>query len=291
MYDPQDDEATREAEAVDATDMAPTVMSAPSGAVVDALAWSQEDESAGAEPVPYVEELYYDQDLSTGHRPTVAVPAAPIQGRRAPSLLPRAALGVGGVVALIAVAGALYSLTRSEDDETPVAPVTSAVVTPTPTPLAPSPQPSTPAPPPVATTSEPPPQTATEATADHDVGAADHDDHRTADQHHDDYDGSTDDDHDTAHHDGPADDQRTAQHHGAADHHHGADDHRIPAHSLGADSDPDHGSAELNPAAGLPRPWPDPSGAGTLGGGHQRERGSQWATTARSDSTPRIWTE
>lgn len=162
MYDPQDDEATREAEAVDATDMAPTVMSAPSGAVVDALAWSQEDESAGAEPVPYVEELYYDQDLSTGHRPTVAVPAAPIPGRRAPSLLPRVALGVGGVVALIAVAGALYSLTRSEDDETPVAPVTSAVVTPTPTPLAPSPQPSTPVPPPVATTSEPPPQTTTE---------------------------------------------------------------------------------------------------------------------------------
>lgn len=163
MYDPQDDEATREAEAVDATDMAPTVMSAPgSGAVVDALAWSQEDENAGAEPVPYVEELYYDQDLSTGRRPTVSVPAAPIPGRRGPSLLPRVALGVGGVVALIAIAGALYSVTRSQDDEAPVAPVTSAVVTPTPTPLAPPPQPSTPAPPPVATTSEPPPQTTTE---------------------------------------------------------------------------------------------------------------------------------
>ncbi|MGB3334069.1 MAG: hypothetical protein WBA79_14790, partial [Mycobacterium sp.] len=153
MYDPHDDEATREAEAVDATDMAPTVMSAPgSGAVVDAFAWSQEDGSAGAEPVPYVEDPYYDQDLSTGRRPTVSVPAAPVPGRRAPSRLPRLALAVGIVVALIAVAGAIYSLARSQDDETPVAPETSAVVPPTPTPSAP-PQPSAPAPPPVATTS------------------------------------------------------------------------------------------------------------------------------------------
>jgi len=162
MYDPQDDEATREAAVVDATDMAPTVMSAPgSGAVVDAFAWSQEDGSAGAEPVPYVEDPYYDHDLSTGRRPTVAVPAAPIPGRRAPSRLPRAALGVGVVVALIAVAGAIFSLTRGQDDETPVAPETSAVAPPPPTPSAP-PQPSAPAPPPVATTSAPPPQTTTE---------------------------------------------------------------------------------------------------------------------------------
>ncbi|WP_409436104.1 hypothetical protein [Mycobacterium sp. SMC-14] len=161
MYDPHDDEATREAEAVDATDMAPTVMSAPgSGAVVDAFAWSQEDGSAGAEPVPYVEDPYYDQDLSTGRRPTVSVPAAPVPGRRAPSRLPRLALGVGIVVALIAVAGALYSLARSQDDEAPVAPETSAVVPPTPTPSAP-PQPSAPAPPPVATTSPPPPPSTT----------------------------------------------------------------------------------------------------------------------------------
>ncbi len=161
MYDPQDDEATREAEAVDATNMAPTVMSAPgSGAVVDAFAWSQEDGSAGAEPVPYVENPYFDQDLSTGRRPTVSVPAAPIPGRRAPSRLPRLALVIGVVVALIAVAGAIYSLTRSQDDETPVAPETSAVV-PTPTPSV-APQPSSPAPPPVATTSVPPPVTTTE---------------------------------------------------------------------------------------------------------------------------------
>lgn len=170
MYDPQDDpyadEATREAEAVDATDMAPTVMSAPgSGAVVDAFAWSQEDGSAGAEPVPYVpeaEDPYYGQDLGTGRRPTVAVPAAPIPGRRAPSGLPRAALIVGVVAALIAVAGAIYSLTRGQDDDAPVAPETSAVVTPTPTPSA-EPQPSSPVPPPVATTtSAPPPVTTTE---------------------------------------------------------------------------------------------------------------------------------
>ncbi|WP_154677545.1 hypothetical protein [Mycolicibacter icosiumassiliensis] len=161
MYDPQDDEATREAEAVDATNMAPTVMSAPgSGAVVDAFAWSQEDGSAGAEPVPYVENPYFDQDLSTGRRPTVSVPAAPIPGRRAPSRLPRLALVIGVVVALIAVAGAIYSLTRSQDDETPVAPETSAVV-PTPTPSV-APQPSSPAPPPVATTPVPPPVTTTE---------------------------------------------------------------------------------------------------------------------------------
>lgn len=161
MYDPQDDEATREAEAVDATDMAPTVMSAPGSGVVDAFAWSQEDGSAGAEPVPYVEAPYYDQDLSTGRRPTVSVPAAPIPGRRAPSRLPRLALVVGVVVALIAVAGAIYSLTRGQDDETPVAPETSAVVRPTPTRSAP-PQPSSLAPPPVATTSTPPPVTTTE---------------------------------------------------------------------------------------------------------------------------------
>ncbi|BBY33961.1 hypothetical protein [Mycolicibacter minnesotensis] len=157
MYDPQDDEATREAEAVDATDMAPTVMSSPgSGAVVDALAWSQEDGSAGAEPVPYVEDPY-DYDLGTGRRPTVVVPAATVPGRRAPSRLPRIALGFGILVALVAVAGALYSLTRSHD-EAPVAPETSSVLPPAPSPSAPPPPP-----PPVATTSVvPPPVTTTE---------------------------------------------------------------------------------------------------------------------------------
>ncbi|WP_409428035.1 hypothetical protein [Mycobacterium sp. SMC-11] len=163
MYDPQADDATQEAEAIGATVMAPTVPPDAGSGVVDAFAWSQEDGSAGAEPVPYVpfaEDPYYEQDLSTGRRPTVSVPAAPIPGRRAPSRLPRLALGLGIVVALIAVAGALYSLTRGQDDETPVVPETSAVVPPAPTPSAP-PQTSAPAPPPVATTSTPPPQTTT----------------------------------------------------------------------------------------------------------------------------------
>lgn len=164
MYDPQDDEATREAEAVDATDMSPTVMSAPgSGAVVDALAWSQEDGSAGAEPVPYVEDPY-DHDLGTGRRPTVVVPAATVPGRRAPSRLPRIALGFGILVALVAVIGAIYSLTRGHD-EAPVAPETSSVLPPAPSPSAPPPPPppvaTTSAVPPPVTTTEPPPTTTT----------------------------------------------------------------------------------------------------------------------------------
>ncbi|BBZ25401.1 hypothetical protein [Mycolicibacter hiberniae] len=154
MPDPQDDEATREAHAVDATDMAPTVMSTPeSGAVVGALAWSQEDGSAGAEPVPYVDD-FYEHDLGTGRRPTVVVPAAPAPAPQAPSRLPRIALGVGILVALIAVAGALASLLGSHHDTTPVTPESSAVAPPS----AP-PQPSAPAPPPVATTSVAPPPT------------------------------------------------------------------------------------------------------------------------------------
>ncbi|ULP47890.1 hypothetical protein [Mycolicibacter virginiensis] len=164
MYDPQADDATQEAEAIGATVMAPTAPSDAGSGVVDAFAWSQEDGSAGAEPVPYVpfaEDPYYDQDLSTGRRSTVSVPAAPIPGRRAPSRLPRVALIVGIVVALVAVAGALYSLTRGQDDETPVVPETSAVAPPTPTPSTP-PRTGAPAPPPVATTSAPPPQTTTE---------------------------------------------------------------------------------------------------------------------------------
>lgn len=88
MPDPRDDEATRAADAVDATDMAPTAMSGPgSGAVVDAFAWSQEDGSAGVEPVPYVEDLY-DRDPGTGRRP-VTPPPPPAPGRRAPRDGPR----------------------------------------------------------------------------------------------------------------------------------------------------------------------------------------------------------
>lgn len=49
--------------------MAPTVTSAPgTGSVVGAFAWSQEDGSAGAEPVPYVEDRY-DDSPGTGRRP------------------------------------------------------------------------------------------------------------------------------------------------------------------------------------------------------------------------------
>ncbi|MGV0624472.1 hypothetical protein [Mycolicibacter minnesotensis] len=159
MHDPQDDEATREAEAVDATEMAPTAMSAPgSGSVVDAFAWSQEDGSGPAEPVPYVEDPYYEPDLGTGRRPTVLL-APPDSGRRTPSLLPRAALGFGIVVALIAVAGALFSLTGGDDEQTPTTPTSSAIVVPPIPP--PAPEPTTTAAPPVTTTAAPPVTTTT----------------------------------------------------------------------------------------------------------------------------------
>ncbi|MGB3896379.1 MAG: hypothetical protein WA942_19300, partial [Mycolicibacter sinensis] len=74
MYDPQGDEVTREADAIGATEMAPTVTSAPgTGSVVDALAWSQEDGSASAEPVPYVDD-FYDPAPGTGRRPVAPPP-------------------------------------------------------------------------------------------------------------------------------------------------------------------------------------------------------------------------
>ncbi|MEB3032303.1 hypothetical protein [[Mycobacterium] nativiensis] len=167
MYDPQADDVTREADAIGATEMAPTVPSGPGTGVVDAYAWSQEDGSAGAEPVPYVEDPY-DHAPATGWRPATTPPPAPVPGRSHPSRLPRYALGFGILVALIAIAGALYSLTRITDDDTPVQPETSAVVEPlpssTPSPMpapVPPPEPSTPAPPPVATTVAPPPETTT----------------------------------------------------------------------------------------------------------------------------------
>ncbi|NDJ91480.1 hypothetical protein [Mycolicibacter kumamotonensis] len=156
MYDPQDDEVTREADAIGATEMAPTVTSAPgTGSVVDAFAWSQEDGSASAEPAPYVEDPYgYDQVPTTGRRP--AVTPAPIPARRHPSQWPRYALGIGILVALIAVAGALYSLARSTEDEAPVQRETSAVVVPpVSSALPPPPAPVVP-PPPAATTPAPP---------------------------------------------------------------------------------------------------------------------------------------
>ncbi|MGB3287220.1 MAG: hypothetical protein WBA95_19155, partial [Mycolicibacter algericus] len=150
MYDPQADDVTREADAIGATQLAPTVTSGPGSGVVDAYAWSQEDGSAGAEPVPYVEDRY-DQSPGTGRRPVTPPPPAPVPGRRHPSRLPLYALGFGILVALIAVAGALYSLARNSEEQAPVQPETSAVVAP-PTPpsseLPPPPAPSTPAPPP-----------------------------------------------------------------------------------------------------------------------------------------------
>lgn len=172
MYDPPDDDATREADAIDATEMAPTASSSAGTGVVDAYAWSQEDGSAGAEPVPYVDD-YYDQGPGTGRRPAAVLPPVPVPGRRHPSQLPRLALGIGILVALIAVAGALYSLTSTEHDDTPVQPETSAVVpplppssaltpTPPPAPIAPAPPPvATTVPPPVETTTAPPPSTTT----------------------------------------------------------------------------------------------------------------------------------
>ena len=149
---------------IDATEMAPTVPTSAGTGVVDAYAWSQEDGSAGAEPVPYVED-FYDQPPVTGRRPAAVLPPVPVPGRRHPSQLPRFALGIGILVALIAVAGALYSLTRAVDDDTPVQPETSAVVPPLPpsSALSPTepPAPSAPAPPPVATTVPPPVETST----------------------------------------------------------------------------------------------------------------------------------
>ncbi|MDQ2628481.1 MAG: hypothetical protein M3Y90_15990, partial [Actinomycetota bacterium] len=162
MYDPQDDDVTREADAVEATAMAPTVTSAPgTGSVVGAFAWSQEDGSAGAEPVPYVEDRY-DDSPGTGRRPAAPPPPAPVPGRRHPSRLPLYALGFGILVALIAVAGALYSLARSSEEQAPVQPETSAVVAPPAPPsseLPPPPAPSTPAPPPPPVATAPPPTT------------------------------------------------------------------------------------------------------------------------------------
>lgn len=122
-----DDDATMQAPAVDETQQAPAAASAPfSGAVVDALAWSQEDSSADDDLVPYVEQPG-ETALSSGRRVSMSVPAKPIAAGGARWRFSRVALVGGIVTALIALAGGLYSLTRS-GTTAPVAPVTSTVV-------------------------------------------------------------------------------------------------------------------------------------------------------------------
>lgn len=165
---------------VPATVAAPAVRDIPGSTALaePELAWSQEDFSTSYEPVPYIGPPYDDggdDDFDLRPRPPLRRAS---RGRR--SRLPGTALGLGAVVAMVALGGVAYTLTGKTRTEAPAPPTVSAVVpidtnaeSPAPEPVAPPPtavapqptavEPEAPVdpPPPAATTRPPQPTTTT----------------------------------------------------------------------------------------------------------------------------------
>lgn len=132
------------------------------------LAWSQEEIHAGDEPIPFLGEPY-DSGFDDGGFDVPPPWSSPQQPRRRPGgrradRLPQLMLGVGGVVAAVAVVGLGYTLTGATREKTPPAPA-PPVSAPAPVPppsvvVQPSsPAAAPPAPAPVATTAQPAPAT------------------------------------------------------------------------------------------------------------------------------------
>lgn len=157
MYDPNDRrgaaEPTELAPAV--TQAAPTAdIGAAGSAVVDDFAWSQEEPGGADPPVPFAEDPY-DGYLSALGRIPVAVPPP---GRPRPAGgIPRTVFRLAALVAMIAVAGAAYSLLRSSGGDAPTVPSIPTSTAPAPPPV--TQQRTTQAPP---TTTTAPPPTATQ---------------------------------------------------------------------------------------------------------------------------------
>ena len=146
------------------------------------LAWSQEDANANlAGVVPFVDDRV-DPGVGTGRRP--ALPPSAVERRRPSHRLPRLLIGIGALVALVAIVGAIHGLTTGAGDQSPVPPPADTSTVPATTPPASSaatsparsttppsttePSPSAAPPPPETTSSEPsqtttePPETTTE---------------------------------------------------------------------------------------------------------------------------------
>lgn len=161
-------EATAMAAAMTATAFLPGNRGAGAGAdssVVDGLAWSEEDGGTGNEPVPFTREPYDDGPVP-GRRPAPAPPPRHPVERRSRDRLPRLTLGLGlaALVAMIAIAGAVYTLTGTSRDTLPAPPDGGTAVpppVPVSAPLLPAPPPASPAPAPNPDNVAPPPPVTT----------------------------------------------------------------------------------------------------------------------------------
>ncbi|WP_234793786.1 Hsp70 family protein [Mycolicibacillus koreensis] len=148
-----------------ATGTAATTANPTGSADVGELAWSAEDGSA--EPVPFTGDVpddpYYGDLREPPSRIQPAIPAEPYEepGRRL-FQLPQLALGLGAVVAAIAVGGVAYTLSNASEHHND-APPSSVTVPPPPSNPLPEPSKAEPPPPPPPSEAPPPPPAHSEA--------------------------------------------------------------------------------------------------------------------------------
>src|SRR5574337_127300 len=128
----------------------------PGSVMVDAFAWSQEEVRAGREPVPFAGEPY-DNDVVARPHPA-SPPARRPERRRRPHRTSR--LGLGVLVAMVAVAGVAYALTSGSQEKVPAEPagtVTAPLAPPSSEPPPPAPAASSPTAAPAPSSQAPPP--------------------------------------------------------------------------------------------------------------------------------------